>query len=71
MLFALTAVACGVVLAGNYRTLAFALLLFDATAAVFALNTRHPGRADFGELTDPAITPAPHLRRGGLQLQHG
>lgn len=64
MLFALTAVACGVVLAGNYRTLAFALLLFDATAAVFALSTRHPGRADFGELTDPAITPAPHSRRG-------
>ncbi len=45
MLFAFTAVACGVVLAGNFRTLAFALLLFDATAALFALTTRHPRRA--------------------------
>jgi hypothetical protein len=45
MLFAFTAVACGVVLAGNFRTLAFALLLFDATAALFALTTGHPRRA--------------------------
>jgi len=45
LLFALTAVACGVILAGNFFTLAFALLLFDATAAIFALSTRHPRRA--------------------------
>ena len=45
MLFALTAAACGVVLAGNFVSLAFALLLFDATAAIFALNTGHPQRA--------------------------
>ncbi len=45
MLFALTAVACGVVLAGNLLTLAFALLLFDALAAIFALSTGHPRRA--------------------------
>jgi hypothetical protein len=45
MPFVLTAVACGVVLAGDYRTLAFALLLFDATAAFFALTGGHPGRA--------------------------
>ena len=51
MLLALTAVACGVVLAGNFLTLAFALLLFDATAAIFALSTRHSRRADFGELS--------------------
>lgn len=45
MLFALTAAACGVVLAGTYRTLAFALLLFDGTAALFALAGRRPGQA--------------------------
>jgi hypothetical protein len=45
MLFALTAVACGVVLAGNLLTLAFALLLFDALAAIFALSAGHPRRA--------------------------
>jgi hypothetical protein len=43
--FALTATACGVILAGNYRTLAFALLLFDGTAALFALVTHRPNRA--------------------------
>ncbi len=43
--------ACGVILAGNFRTLAYALLLFDATAAIFALSTGHPRRADFGELS--------------------
>jgi hypothetical protein len=51
MLFALTATACGVVLAGNYATLAAAILLFDGVAALFALTTRQPGRADFGELS--------------------
>jgi hypothetical protein len=45
MLLALAAVACGVVLAGSYRTLAFALLLFDAMAALFALAGRRPGQA--------------------------
>lgn len=37
-LLGLAAVACGVVLAGNFRTLAFALLLFDGAAALFALG---------------------------------
>jgi hypothetical protein len=45
MLLALAAAACGVVLAGTYRTLAFALFLFDATAALFALAGRRPGQA--------------------------
>ncbi|UCC87958.1 MAG: hypothetical protein JSV81_01300 [Anaerolineales bacterium] len=45
MLFVLTAVACGVVLAGTYSTLAFTLLLFDGTAALFALAAHRPGRA--------------------------
>jgi hypothetical protein len=45
MLLALAAAACGVVLAGTYRTLAFSLLLFDATAALFALAGRRPGQA--------------------------
>jgi hypothetical protein len=45
MHFALVAVACSVVLAGNLPTLASALLLFDATAALFALTARHPRRA--------------------------
>jgi hypothetical protein len=45
MHLALVAVACGVVLAGNLPTLASALLLFDATAALFALTARHPRRA--------------------------
>jgi hypothetical protein len=45
MLLALAAAACGVVLAGNYRTLAFTLFLFDATAALFALVGRRPDQA--------------------------
>ncbi len=45
LLFSMTAMACGVVLAGTYRTLAFALLLFDGTAALFALTDRRPGQA--------------------------
>jgi hypothetical protein len=45
MLLALAAAACGVVLAGTYRTLAFALFLFDATAALFALAGRRSGQA--------------------------
>jgi hypothetical protein len=45
MIFALIATACGVVLAGNHITLATAILLFDAVAALFALTTQHPGRA--------------------------
>jgi hypothetical protein len=51
MLFALTAIACTVVLAGNYLTLAAAILLFDGLGALFALVNRQPGRADFGELS--------------------
>ncbi len=45
MLLALAAAACGVVLAGTYRTMAFSLFLFDATAALFALAGRRPGQA--------------------------
>jgi hypothetical protein len=45
MLLALAAVACGVVLAGTYCTLAFALLLFDGMAALSALAGRRPGQA--------------------------
>ncbi|GAB4533866.1 MAG: hypothetical protein Kow0063_16380 [Anaerolineae bacterium] len=45
MYFALTAMACGVVLAGDLVTLAFALLLFDGTAALFALAGQRPSQA--------------------------
>jgi hypothetical protein len=44
-LFALAAAAYGVVLAGNYRTLAYALLLFDGAAALFLLTRQRPGQA--------------------------
>ncbi len=59
MLLALAAVACGVVLAGTYRTLALALLLFDGTAALFALTGRQPsqavGRLLLGVLSSAAV----------------
>lgn len=45
VLFALAGTAYGVVIAGNYRTLAFALLLFDVAAAMFLLAGRKPGYA--------------------------
>lgn len=45
MRLVLVAVACSVVLAGSYRTLAFALLIFDVTAAIFLLTHRQPGHA--------------------------
>lgn len=45
MLWALAGAACGVVLSSTYRTLAFTLLLFDATAALFALALARPGQA--------------------------
>jgi hypothetical protein len=45
LLFALTAAACGVLLAGTYHTLAVALLVFDGTAAVFALIAGRSGQA--------------------------
>ncbi len=51
MLFVLIATACGVVLAGTYRSVAFTLLVFDGTAALFLLVNRRPGPADFGELS--------------------
>jgi hypothetical protein len=59
MLFALAATVCGVILAGNYRTLAYALLLFDATAALFALAAKRPrtavGRLLLGVLSSTAV----------------
>jgi hypothetical protein len=42
---ALAATACGVVLAGTYRSLAYALLFFDGAAALFALTARQHKRA--------------------------
>jgi len=45
LLFTLTATAAGVVLAGSYRSLAFALFIFDGTAAMLALAHRRPGPA--------------------------
>jgi len=69
MHFALTATACGVILAGNYRTLAFALLLFDGTAALFALATHRPhhavGRLLLGVLSSAAVIG---LAQGGDYL---
>jgi hypothetical protein len=45
LLFALTAVACGVLLSGTYHTLALALLVFDGTATLFVLVAGRPGQA--------------------------
>ena len=45
MLFVLTAAAYGVVLAGTYRSVAFALLVFDGAAAMFWMAHRRPGPA--------------------------
>lgn len=57
--FALTAMACGVVLAGDLVTLALALLLFDGTAALFALANQRPnqavGRLWLGVLSSAAV----------------
>lgn len=57
--FALTAMACGVVLAGDLVTLAFALLLFDGVAALFALASQRPnqavGRLWLGVLSSAAV----------------
>jgi hypothetical protein len=57
LLFALTATAFGVVLAGTFRTLAFALLLFDGTAALFALSEGRPGWS-IGRLLLGAVSSA-------------
>jgi hypothetical protein len=45
MLFVLMAAAYGVILAGTYRSLAFALLVFDGVAALFWLVYQRPGAA--------------------------
>ncbi len=45
ILFVLTAAAYGVILAGTYRSLAFALLVFDGVAALFWLVYQRPGAA--------------------------
>lgn len=59
MFFALAAAACGLVLAGNFRTLAFALLLFDVSAALLALNANLPrpavGRLLLGVLSSSVV----------------
>jgi hypothetical protein len=57
--FILFGAACGVLLAGTYRTLAFALLLFDGTAALFALAANRPrhavGRLLLGVLSSTTV----------------
>ncbi len=62
MLFALTATAFVVVLAGTFRTLAFALLLFDGIAALFALSEGRPGwcigRLLLGAVSSAAVVAA-------------
>jgi hypothetical protein len=64
MLLALAAVACGVVLASSYRTLALALLLFDGTAALCALTGRRSGQAVgrllLGVLSSAAVIALAH-----------
>ncbi len=66
MFFALTALACSVVLTSTYHTLAFALLLFDGTAALFLLTssgepsaqgtgTRAVGRLLLGVLSSTTV----------------
>jgi hypothetical protein len=61
VLLALTAVASGVMLAGNYRSLAFALLIFDGMAALFILAHRQPtgsravGRLLLGVLSSATV----------------
>jgi hypothetical protein len=70
MFFVLGAAACGVILAGTYHTLAFAVLLFDVVTALFALAAEQPiwgdsratGRAvarlALGVLTSTAVVAA-------------
>jgi hypothetical protein len=62
LLFVLWAAACGVVLAGTYRTLALVLILFDGSAALFLLAhqqfDRAVGRLLLGILSSAAVVAA-------------
>ncbi len=70
MLFALVAAAGGVILAGNYRSLAFALLIFDGTVALFALSHRRPGYA-VGRLLLGVLSSATIVAQGVDRLMAG